>query len=281
MVHNGGVMAAPAFPARVLHARLPLEPWADPMTARLPGLQPLGDAPWLIRDEAFAGQMALRDHLIETRTGDVIAALPGTEAAQRELLAAVLDAVAADPGYTTQDGTITRPDGTVLPLNPTQDTANTTLRHTPLALAGRLAQEDFCLLQGDEGGHVLVAACVCFPASWTLAQKIGRPLLAIHDPVARYDAGLNARIEKILSNIKEENPMWRANWLRYNASALHHPLPEFTHRPFDPALETFVRVERQTLRRLPETGAVVFGIHTYLVARSALAPHQAEALELA
>lgn len=265
-------MSAASSPpsAPVLHARLPLSPWADAMTARLPGLQPLGDLPWLVRDEAFAGQMALRDDLVESRRESVIATTPGSEAAQRELLAAVLHAVSADPGYRREHNHMIRPDG-----------ASVSLQGEPLAVAGRLAQEDFCLLLPRDGQHMLVAACVCFPASWTLSQKIGRPLGAIHDPVARYDDALNQRIERIFSNLTPANPMWRANWLRYNSTALHHPLKEYEHRPFDPAGPFLVRVERQTLRRLPESGAIVFAIHTFLVLRDALTPEQAQSLDLA
>ncbi len=261
--------APPSPPPHVLHTRLPLSPWADPMTSRLPGLQPLGDAPWLLRDEVFAGQMALRDRLISSHRQDVIAVRPGSDHAQRDLLAAVLEAVSRDDGYARNGDVIIRPDG-----------AAVTLRDDPLAVAGRLAQEDLCLLLPQDGVHVLVAACVCFPASWTLAQKIGRPMRAIHDPVARYDDALNQRIERIFANLTPDNPMWRANWLRYNASALHHPLKEYEARPFDPAHEVFVRVERQTLLRLRASNAIVFGIHTFLVPRDALSPEQAAGLGL-
>jgi dimethylamine monooxygenase subunit A len=41
----------------------------------------------------------------------------------------------------------------------------------------------------------------------------------------------------------------------------------------------FVRSERQSLMKLPLTGAVVFSIHTYLVAMESLAPEVAGALK--
>jgi hypothetical protein len=40
----------------------------------------------------------------------------------------------------------------------------------------------------------------------------------------------------------------------------------------------FVRSERQCLIRLPESRAVLFSIHTYVVARENLTPEQAAAL---
>ena len=69
-----------------------------------------------------------------------------------------------------------------MPLNPAQ----------PLLTLGRLVQEDLCLMepQGDE--YDLTGAILCFPASWTLAQKIGRPMTGIHHPVEIYDDDLAA-----------------------------------------------------------------------------------------
>ncbi len=56
----------------------------------------------------------------------------------------------------------------------------------------------------------------------------------------------------------------RANVLPYDHARLHNPRPEFErHRPEGPA--RYLRVERQVLLRLPESRAVVFSIHTYLI----------------
>ena len=54
---------------------------------------------------------------------------------------------------------------------------------------------------------------------------------------------------------------------------LHQPRLEHERRPFDPAGQVWVRVERQTLKRLTAT-ATVFGIHTYLVPLEKLSPEQ-------
>ncbi|MGP1356817.1 MAG: hypothetical protein ACTS11_09860, partial [Roseicyclus sp.] len=62
----------------VLHSVLPSAPWMVPAQRRLPGTQPLSMAEWLVADEAFAGQMALRDRLLAARREDVLAATPGS-----------------------------------------------------------------------------------------------------------------------------------------------------------------------------------------------------------
>ena len=56
--------------------------------------------------------------------------------------------------------------------------------------------------------------------------------------------------------------MWRANHLCYGDTDLHAPRTEADRRDKGWA---FMRVERQALRRLPATGAVLFSLHTYVV----------------
>ncbi|MBI1359778.1 MAG: DUF3445 domain-containing protein [Alphaproteobacteria bacterium] len=236
----------------------------DPMQGRLPGLQPVGESGWLWCDEAFAGQMALRDDLVATRRGDVHAAMPGSEAASREVLELVANDVLSRPGYAREGKTILRPDGARVALE----------GDDPLVVAGRLVQEDLLVLEPGEAGHILVAALTAFPASWTLSEKIGRPLAAIHEPVARYDDALAQRVQRVFDHLRDDAPVWRANVLRYNTPRLFHPRTEDDRRAFDPAAPVWVRVERQTLRRLPATRAIVFTIHTWIVPEDSLSQEE-------
>jgi hypothetical protein len=122
---------------------------------------------------------------------------------------------------------------------------------------------------------------VCFPASWTLRQKMGRGLMGIHAPVDRYDAAMGQRIERILNALQPGKAVWRANVLCYNDPNLYQPRLESERRPFDPARPLWVRVERQTLMRLSPSNAIVFTIHTHIVPVQALTKEQAESLPLA
>lgn len=237
----------------ILQDALAVMPWMDPLAARLPGVQPCPPDQWLIRDEAFAGQMAYRDRLIAMQGEDVVQSPPEAGGAARGLLAAVLALVAGDVDYRREGETVVRPDGVTVDLG-----------EDPLRVAGRLVQQDLLLLSPFGGEHRLIAAVVCFPTSWTLGQKIGRPMTAIHAPVARYDEGIARRTERIIANLRPGEPVWRANVLPYNDPELRQPRREGEHRPFDPARPTFIRVERQTLLRLSPT-SVVFAIHTSIV----------------
>jgi hypothetical protein len=248
----------------VLHSRLPTAPWMVPAQRRLPGIQPLDMADWLLVDEAYAGQMALRDRLIGERRARVLARTEGSEAAEGEALETVLAHL--PEGFHRAGPEVTRPDGAVVNL----------YADTPLAVAGRLVQEDLCVLEKPDGAdeHLLSAAILCFPASWTLSEKMGRPLGAIHGPVPDYDPTMTARVQRLFDAIRPGRPLWRQNALLYACPDLYQPRSEAAPRDDTGADTPYLRSERQCLLRLPKTGAIVFSIHTYVLEVTALSPEQ-------
>ncbi len=253
----------------VLQNHLPQSPWMSPATARLPGIQPLDPKNWIVRDEAFAGQMALRDGLIARHETRVHALLPHAKGAAIECLNLVLDSLAVDSGYTIAEDEVRRPDGVTVPFDTDR----------PLVTLGRLIQSDICLMQPGPDGHILAGAILCFPAGWTLSEKIGRPLARVHVPVPSYDQMVEKRVRRLFDAIRPGQVLWRANAHLYDDPTLFAPRTEDDPRPYvglDSA--RFVRSERQTLRRLPESGAVVFGIHTYMVPIEMLEADQLETL---
>mgnify|MGYP000293552453 CR=1 FL=1 len=89
-----------------------------------------------------------------------------------------------------------------------------------------------------------------FAASWSLTQKHKRGMSRIHEPVDRYDDNIGKRVDRVFAMLQPDQAVWRANLLCYNDPELHQPLLEHERRPFDRDKPTWVRVERQTLRRL-------------------------------
>ena len=260
--------AAAAIPEAlrtIVQSAIPARPWADPGLNRLPGTVPIDADDWIRADEAFAPQMALRDHLIGTCPGDVIRSLPEAEGAAAEFLGLLLDRLARSPGYRLAPGEVRRPDGRAVALG------------DPLPTVGRLIQEDVCLHLPDGDGHRLVAGVLCFPASWSLTEKLGRPLAGVHDPVQVYDAGLAARVERLFAALRPGRPLMRMNALSYADPCLFQPRRENDRR--DRAVPPrFLRSERQCFVRLPRTGAVAFTIHTYVVPLEKLSPADRAAL---
>ena len=257
----------------VLHRKLAIAPWMDPALWRLPGVKPIPLEEWLVRDEVFAAQMQLRDKLIAERRGDVHALLDQGRPASQECLTHVLDHLAKDSGYTFSANHVARPDGIKVDID----------HDAPLLTLGRLVQSDFCIMEEGPDGHVLTGAILCFPGSWTLAEKIGRPLFAIHTPVREYDQGVSARVQRLFDAIKPDKLLMRVNAIRHEDPSLYHP-----RRETDPVSVRrggpdgkYIRSERQVLRRLPETGAVVFSIHTTVISIDRLSADQRAGLESA
>ncbi len=251
----------------ILNAKLPLQPWLDPRNLRLPGIQPINDDSWIAVCDAYAAQMAERDRLI-SQCPELVHALPEAALpAALEVYDRVIGKLRSMAGFEVGAGSVRRPDGVCVALD----------RDAPLLTLGRLVQEDLCLMQrvGDE--HALTAAVLCFPASWTLAEKLGRSMLGIHIPVESYTEDLTRRVQRLFDAIRPEQPLWRMNFHIYESSALFHPRRESDRHP--KAREgAFMRAERQCLLRLPQTEAVLFSIHTYQVALSSLAPSDLAAL---
>lgn len=251
----------------ILQSHLPFAPWMDPRSARLPGVMPQDGTRWTVIDDAFAGQMAERDRLIATKPLLIHTLLDSARDAADELYETILASLRTQDTYRFASNAAIRPDGVEVSLDPSQ----------PLLTLGRLIQEDLCLLEHHDGEHVLTGAILCFPAGWTLAQKIGQPMTRIHGPVDSYDPDIAKRVQRMFEVIRPEQPLWRANSLIYDDPTLHQPRPEHEPRP-RPVLKTYARSERQSFIRLPKTRAVVFGIHTYVVRMTDLAPNVAQAL---
>ncbi|MBT8457447.1 MAG: DUF3445 domain-containing protein [Alphaproteobacteria bacterium] len=251
----------------ILHAFLPHDILPGAAKKPLPGIAPADPDDWLRVDATYPAQMAERERLLTTRRKEVLQVLPEAAPAATELLDMALTWAEAQGGFARDGSRVTRPDGVTVTIKVSD----------PLGTLGRLFQQDLCILErrGDE--HALTAAVLCFPASWTLSEKIGRPLTAIHRPVAPYSPDIARRVQRLFDGVRPGRPIWRANALGYDSPALFHPCREGA--PHETRADArFLRCERQVILRLPGTNAVVFTIHTHVVARENLTPAQVRAM---
>lgn len=140
--------------------------------------------------------------------------------------------------------------------------ATTDLAGKTAALGGAL-EPDLLLLSRDAAGTFrLKAGCVCFPSSWSLAEKMGQPLEQIHGIVPGLNEQLGRAIQSFLTRLTPGEVSLRGNWgLSRSAELNQHPsrrLPRLD-ATVEPG-EVWLRVEHQALTRLPESGGVLFGI---------------------
>ena len=144
-------------------------------------------------------------------------------------------------------------------------------------------QEDLIVMRRGEDGWRLAAGSLCFPSSWLLTEKFGKPMSAIHQPVPGFGPGTRnaGLIDRMFDKLQVGQPVERFNWSIQAGDALYHPLSNAgridraTGRPIrfpdvEAAARAFIRVERQTLRKLPVTGDILFTIRIYLDPMSTL-----------
>lgn len=248
------------LPPQQLH--LPFEPGPYRMAM---GLLTVPESAWFELDALYPAEMQQRRALLAQHHAEVFAALPVSDAARAEALAMVAANIAAHhPGWFSQDGGAFRNHLTGECWN---------LAHPPcdpLELAGRLVQEDLCLIQLADGVPVLTAAVLCFPSRWRLQEKIGRPLAGVHAPVPSYADRLAAPVDRFMRHLKPGHIAARRNWSVLDDAALFQPAGKWRTAP-NTALTAanagdalFLRVERQTLRRLPQTHAILFCIRVHV-----------------
>lgn len=237
---------------------LPYEP--GPFRMAL-GLQAVPQAELLAPDADFAPHLAQRRALLRDRRTDVLAELPEGRAASAELLEVLATHLPAHhPGFRLDGRTMHLPDGTAQKLD----------ADTPIAIAGHLAQEDFCLLLPEDGTLRLVSGVLCFPSRWSLAAKMGHPMAAIHGPVPLYGEKLARPVDRFLTLLGEGRTAIRHNWSVMDDPALFQ-LSGHGVMAVDPTItpanvgdRVVLRTERQSFRRLPASGAILFAIHIYV-----------------
>ncbi|MEQ1851968.1 MAG: DUF3445 domain-containing protein [Chthoniobacteraceae bacterium] len=144
-----------------------------------------------------------------------------------------------------------------------------------LAALGRTWEPDFALMvPGEDGIFRLAGGVVCFPSSWALREKLGRPMNEIHAPVPGLNPALARQIDTFLDRLAPGAAWARDNWsLSRDAELNHHPSRK---RPrLDAtitAVDVWLRIERQLLFKLPETRAVLFGIRVDVHPLASLTP---------
>ena len=256
---------------------LPICPWEEKVTSRLPGIQPLDNLNSLyIQDDVYNLQMAYRDYLISEKRSKVYQLNNKEKLSSKELLGSILKILKNNSNYKILSDSVQRPDGKVILLNEDE----------PLITAGRIVQEDLLILNWDTKiqEHVLSGGILCFPALWTLEEKMNKPLSRIHKPVLSYDKKITKIVQRMFDNLRINQPIWRANWYLYENPELFSPLSEkFSHTTRKDFFEGnfWVRVERQTLMRLPDSKSIIFGIHTYVVNKEKLTSNQIISLKKA
>jgi dimethylamine monooxygenase subunit A len=225
-------------------------------------------------DSERSPQMIEKARLLASRHADVFMADGRAFEASQETLSLMLDHL---PGfwpdhYTRTDKAINlkiRPGfkGDEFPVE------STLAKLHPLDFAARLVQEDLVIMlppdpQEGKKGWWLAAASVAFPSRWNLKEKFGNPMSEIHSPVPFYDKYLEDPVNKFFDFMPTERIFSRRNWSVHDTPTLFQDGREDKNssviNPENAGEKLWLRVERQTLRKISKTGAILFTIRIHL-----------------
>jgi len=220
------------------------------------------EARWLEPDADLAADLREKRRLLADRHDEVLVELSESRPAQAEVLRMVVAAVESHhAAHYAHQG---------IEISPRGAGSRGDDEVAPLECAGALVQEDFCLMERGREQWRLTAGCVCFPTRWHLAPKLGQSLRALHDPVPGYAERLASSADRFFDHLPARRIVWRTNWSLVDDPALFLPPGHRSRPPPADSLDAvnagdrvFLRMERQTLRRLPESDAILFGIRVY------------------
>lgn len=227
-------------------------PWREHADFAI-GLRPIPAAAWLEGGEDDPA--ARKDPLVAAHPDVTWGELDGSREAQAEVLALVAEAL----------GRPVAPEG-----------------RAPLLAAARQVSDDLCLMQPGGGDWRLTALSLCAPTFFTADAVLGRTLGELHGPVDGFAERFLARVRRVFDGLRPGLVLERRNWTVVNSAGLFTPrsapirarIGEIAPDQAGEAL--YLRVERQTLRRLPQTGAALFTIRVWLQPLADLAQDRAQ-----
>ena len=241
-------------------------------------------AEWIEIDDQLPAELAERRRLLTEQHNEVFASLPEGDDGSQEMLGLLVDHLTHYfPQVYQRDGAQLHNHATGEIWHLQQSTLH------PLELAGRLVQEDLCLMGRDDetGLYRLTAACLCFPTRWLLAEKIGQTLGQIHAPVPTYDETLESPMDRLFDKLRVDRPVARLNWSVVDDPTLFQPRgrgnpnAEGKLTADNAGERLWMRMERQTLRRLPQSQDILFTIRIYVHPLADLADKPERAAQLA
>lgn len=245
----------------------------------LPALQNLEPDWWLELESTYRSRISQRKSLYAQHGTNIVDAMPGSESACIELMEMVIQFLCVRyPNQFRYD-----PSSKIF-HNDILKTRVDTRNVQPLIFLLENVPEDFLIVQEDEvtGLYHFRAGVSASAVGWNMSMKIGRPLHEVHGPVPFYKEkmqhSMDRYVDQALSELRDllkpparffskitcDKPIQRGSW----GFEIGQPLYLQTDDPHwagrshqDPNLDinnVYLRVDWQTLRRLPKSQAIVF-----------------------
>ena len=225
------------------------------------GLKPINTKNWLEIDDNFKNENNLKKNLLSSKRHKVFQANNNSLSAQKELLKMVTEHLKKyhSEKYSFKDQNIF--------IKTTGESINLLDSNTPpIETASLLVQEDLILMIPKENKFYLEAAVITSPSHWSLLEKFSKNLIDLHEGVPGYEEKIGSRVEEIFNKLPSDRILERLNWSIYDSPELFQPVgskPEVTMKRKD-IRDLYLRVERQTIRKLPDQGSIVFTVRVHV-----------------
>ncbi|GES64239.1 HRQ family protein [Aspergillus terreus] len=215
---------------------------------------------WIELENNYKERIAQRKELYAKYGSAVLAYLPGSQLACKELMEMVIQFLCARyPQY------FSLADRYIL-LNRILGTAEDVRSKHPLEILMDNVPEDFAIMMRDDktGCYFLRAGVICSALGWNVGTKIGLQLHEIHEPIPDYKEKMQFSMDRFFTKMPCDKPIQRGSWGLEIGKPLYMPKgdPHETLRlSQNPSLaleDCHLRVDWQTLRRLPLSAGIVF-----------------------
>ncbi|GKT41002.1 uncharacterized protein ColSpa_01183 [Colletotrichum spaethianum] len=152
----------------------------------------------------------------------------------------------------------------------------TPLKEDPMAIAAKLVQDDLAIMmERPDGKYYLLAGAILLAGFWRLSDKFGMSLEEIHTSgdVPHYKEKLHNGMSSFFKRLRCDQVYSRNNYFiqvddslpwSWSIGEEDSPVVSWSTAEKNRAIEHhYFRSERQSLRRLPKSKAIVFTIRTY------------------
>ncbi|ODQ79778.1 hypothetical protein BABINDRAFT_13394 [Babjeviella inositovora NRRL Y-12698] len=131
------------------------------------------------------------------------------------------------------------------------------LKENPMVMAAKSVQDDLVIMIEEDGQYYSKAGVIMLTDFWRLKDKLGITMSAIH--TSGDDLKYNERNNYFIQT--DDDIAWSSAIGAEDSAEIGWCTADVAKT----AEQLYFRSERQSLRKLPRTGAVVFIIHTYFL----------------
>ena len=224
------------------------------------GLSPISEFEWLDLDDKFEEEINLKKNLLKDNREEVLQINNQVKTQQAEVLDTVLKYLKSfhSDKYKINNDSVF--------IESSKDFYRFDQFDNPIELASLLIQEDLVLMSSKNSKFYLTAASLSAPSHWSLVEKFSKSLMDLHEGVHSYKESIGQRVDEIFDKLPSERILERFNWSIYDNPKLFQPVNSKPNVKFTEteASKLFMRVERQTIRKLPLSDSVLFTIRVYV-----------------